>query len=432
MASIRFIVKGKKTPSQLYVRFYHSKTFEVSTKSGLLINPNHWNNKSQRFKNVAEFIPDKEIIIKRLDDLKAYIISEYNKSYLIGELVTKQWLDNKVNKFNNRPTHENDESVFFIPFIDKYIEDSKTRINPDTGLPINIRTIRKYNTTSTRLKEFETKHNIKLKHIDIGLDFFTNFVSFLSIDGKYSKTTINKYISQVKMFCNEIKIKGYNYNPEYESRRFYIKRGKTLDTYLNKDEINKIFELNIENQRQDKIRDLFIIGLWTGLRVSDFSEIERLKIVDNNILISSTVKTEAPVKIPIHPQIKRTLNKRSGNLPEFDLTPKSLENVFNKEIKVICKNAGIDEEIIGDLRNKETNRKERGIYPKYKLVASHTCRRSFITNHLNVLPDKAIMTITTHSSSEQLHRYNKKTTEEYLEQVRQHWIDEQKAKLKVV
>ena len=343
-----------------------------------MINPNHWNNKSQRFKNVAEFIPDKEIIIKRLDDLKAYIISEYNKSYLIGELVTKQWLDNKVNKFNNRPTHENDESVFFIPFIDKYIEDSKTRINPDTGLPINIRTIRKYNTTSTRLKEFETKHNIKLKHIDIGLDFFTNFVSFLSIDGKYSKTTINKYISQVKMFCNEIKIKGYNYNPEYESRRFYIKRGKTLDTYLNKDEINKIFELNIENQRQDKIRDLFIIGLWTGLRVSDFSEIERLKIVDNNILISSTVKTEAPVKIPIHPQIKRTLNKRSGNLPEFDLTPKSLENVFNKEIKVICKNAGIDEEIIGDLRNKETNRKERGIY-LLTPTGDHEARKSL--NH---------------------------------------------------
>lgn len=432
MASIRFIVKGKKTPSQLYVRFYHSKTFEVSTKSGLLINPNHWNNKLQRFKSVADFIPDKEIIIKRLDEIKAFIISEYNKSYLIGELITKQWLDNRIDRFNNRPTHENDVSIFFIPFIDKYIEDSKTRINPDSGKPINIRTIRKYNTTSTRLKEFETKHNVKLKHIDIGLDFFTNFVSFLSIEGNYSKTTINKYISQVRMFCNEIKIKGYKYNPEYESRRFYIKRGQTLDTYLNKDEINKIFNLEIKDDRLNKIRDLFIVGLWTGLRVSDFSEIERLKIVGNNILISSTIKTVAPVKIPIHPQIKSILKKRSGKLPEFNLTPKSLENLFNKEIKNICNDAGIDEEIIGDLRNKETNRKERGIYPKWKLISSHTCRRSFITNHLNVLPDKAIMTITTHSSPEQLHRYNKKTTEEYLEQVRKHWLEEQKTKLKIV
>ena len=234
------------------------------------------------------------------------------------------------------------------------------------------------------------------------------------------------------MFCNEIKVKGYNYNPEYESRRFHIKRGKTMDTYLNKNEIDRIFGLEITNERQDKIRDLFIIGLWTGLRISDFSEIERLKIVGNNILISSTVKNIAPVKIPIHPQIKSVLTKRSGKLPEFNLTPKSLENLFNKEIKNLCQEAKIDEEIIGDLRNKDTNRKERGIYPKWKLISSHTCRRSFITNHLNVFPDKAIMTITTHSSPEQLHKYNKKTTEEYLEQIREHWLEEQKAKLRVV
>ncbi|MFI0430477.1 hypothetical protein [Mariniflexile sp. HMF6888] len=42
------------------------------------------------------------------------------------------------------------------------------------------------------------------------------------------------------------------------------------------------------------------------------------------------------------------------------------------------------------------------------------------------------MTITTHSSPEQLHRYNKKTAEEYLEQVREHWEEERKAKLKVI
>lgn len=202
------------------------------------------------------------------------------------------------------------------------------------------------------------------------------------------------------MFCNEVKIKGYKYNPEYESRRFYVKRGKIIDTYLNKEEITKIYELEIDDKRQEKIRDLFIVGLWTGLRVSDFSELERLKISGNNILISATDKTNAPVKIPIHHHIKNILNRRKGKLPSFNLTPKSLENLFNKEVKKICKNAGITQEIIGDLRDKETNRDVRGIYPKFKLISSHTCRRSFVTNHLGVLPDKAIMTITTHSSIE--------------------------------
>jgi|TARA_B110000259_G_scaffold141859_1_gene159757 hypothetical protein len=106
-------------------------------------------------------------------------------------------------------------------------------------------------------------------------------------------------------------MKGYKYNPEYESSRFYIKRGETLATYLNKKEINKIFILEIKDDRLNKIKDLFIVGLWTALGVSSFSEIERLKIVGNNILIRSTVKNIAPVKIPIYPKIKSVFTKKN-------------------------------------------------------------------------------------------------------------------------
>lgn len=432
MASVRIESKGKKNPSHLYVRFYHSKDFDETTKSGILINPIHWNNKLQRFKSIADEIPDKDEISKDIEKLKTFIVSNYNTSYKKGVIITREWLDNVVNKFNNRPTHENDTSVFFVPFVKQFIEDSETRINPATGKPIEKATIRKYGTTLKRLQEFEDKRKKKLKHIDIGFKFFEDFVSFLSIEGCYKPTTMNKYFSQIKMFCDEAKIKGYNYNPEYESRRFYVKRSKVIDTYLNEEEINKIFELEIENERLDKIRDLFILGLWTGLRVSDFSELDRLQISGNNILISSTEKTNAPAKIPIHPQIRSILNKRNGELPQFNLTPKSLENLFNKKVKEICKDAGITTEIIGDLKNKETNRDERGIYPKYKLISSHTCRRSFITNHLGVLPDRAIMTITTHSSISQLHRYDKKSSEEYIEEVRRHWEAEKSKNLKIV
>ena len=432
MASVRFEAKGKKNPSHLYVRFYHSKDFDETTKSGILINPVHWNNKHQRFKSIAEEIPDKDEITEDIEKLKNFIISNYNKSYKKGVIITKDWLENMVNNFNNRPTHENDTSVFFIPFVEQFIKDSETRINPATGKPIERATIRKYGTTLKRLQEFEKKQKKRLKHIDIGFKFFKDFVSFLSIEGGYKPTTMNKYFSQIKMFCDEVKIKGHNYNPEYESRRFYVKRNKVIDTYLNEVEINKIFELEIEDERLDKIRDLFIVGLWTGLRVSDFSELDRLQISGNNILISSTEKTNAPAKIPIHPQIKSILKKRNGKLPQFTLTPKSLENLFNKKVKEICKEAEITNDIICDLRNKDTNRDERGIYPKYKLISSHTCRRSFITNHLGILPDRAIMTITTHSSIEQLHRYDKKTSEEYIEEVRRHWEAEKSKNLKVV
>jgi hypothetical protein len=68
--------------------------------------------------------------------------------------------------------------------------------------------------------------------------------------------------------------------------------------------------LEIKDDGLNKIRDLFIVGLYTALRISDFSEIERLKIVSNNILIRSTVKNIAPVKTPI-PKNKKCSYKKT-------------------------------------------------------------------------------------------------------------------------
>ncbi|MBZ9788197.1 site-specific integrase [Psychroflexus sp. CAK57W] len=432
MASLKYIVKGNKNPSHFYVRFYHSKDFDLTTKTNLLINPNHWSNKQQRFKSLAEDIPDKAEITAYTEKLKAFIISEYNKAYTQGEVMSSQWLKNKVNSFNNRPSDGADYETYFIPFVDKWIEESKVRVNMATGKTISPRTIRKYNTTVERLKEFQVEQDTKLKHSDIGLDFHRKFVSYL-VSQKYGNSTIEKYISQIKTFCREAEANGYKTNPEYKSRKFTFRRSKPLDPYLTVDEINDISKLEIEDNRLEKIRDLFIIGLWTGLRISDFKEQDRLQIVGEDILISQTQKTLAPVKIPIHPQIKTILTKRNGILPQFNLTPDALEVLFNKEIKNIAKLAGITQKIIGDKRDKKTNRNVRGIFPKHKLVSSHICRRSFVTNHYGKIPNRAIMTITTHSSEKQLMDYVKISQDEYVEMVRDHWENEEaKDNLKVV
>src|SRR5690554_3544986 len=263
MASIKFIVKGKKTVSNLYVRFYHSKEFDHTVKTGLLINANQWNNKSQRFKNVSEKIIDKSKIIEHTNNIKKLIVSEYNQAQSEGELISKLWLQNVLDHYNNRPKDGNDFEIYFTSFVEKWIEESKTRINLSTGQIIDIKTIRKYNTTLSRLKDFEKFSNMRLKHIDIGLDFHKDFVSYLSIEGRYGGTTIEKYISQIKMFCREAEICGYKINPQFKSRKFTFKREKPLDPYLNIEEINKIFHLEIEDDTLSKIKDLFIIGLWT-------------------------------------------------------------------------------------------------------------------------------------------------------------------------
>lgn len=425
MASIKLIIKTKKEPVEPYVRLFLARDKErkdIFVKSGILIpKVKYWSNRKQNFNAVSDRFP-KQKILQQINYLKEFIIIELNEAYTNGELIDKKWLEQIIGKFHKRPLNDGDDTkIYFTPFFEQFVNDSETRINISTGKKINFRTIQKYRTTLLRLKEYEQKKNSRLRHNDIGLDFHRNFVSFLSLDGNYGRSTIEKYISQIKMICREVEATGYPINSEYKSRKFTFRRQKPLDPYLNTSEIQKIFDLNIEDDRLSKIRDLFLIGLWTGLRISDFKQLSRLNIVDDNILIKSTVKTSSPVTIPIHPQVKAVLSKYENSIPKIGVTEKTLVRLFNSEIKKICKLAGIDQVILGDKKNSKTNRNERGFYPKYELVSSHICRRSFCSNHYGKLPNQAIMSITTHSSEKQFLEYVKISNEEYIEKVRAYW-----------
>lgn len=156
---------------------------------------------------------------------------------------------------------------------------------------------------------------------------------------------------------------------------------QTKDIHLTIKEIETIFNLNLStNPRLENVRDLFIIGLNIGLRVSDFLRLDLSYIKDDTIRIKAQ-KTRKIAEIPISSQIEKTLAKRNGNLPKA-----ISEQKFNEYIKEIGQLAGFTQKVQGAKMNKETKRKEKGLYPKYELMTSHICRRSFATNLYGQIP----------------------------------------------
>ncbi|MEZ4853077.1 hypothetical protein [Flavobacterium sp.] len=94
---------------------------------------------------------------------------------------------------------------------------------------------------------------------------------------------------------------GYQINPKYKHQEFSIPKNETFDIYLNENEIKQIFEYDFScSEKLDNTRDLFVIGLVTGLRVSDFLKITKDNILGNVINITTT-KTNQNLTIPIHP-----------------------------------------------------------------------------------------------------------------------------------
>ncbi len=71
--------------------------------------------------------------------------------------------------------------------------------------------------------------------------------------------------------------------------------------------------------------------------------------------------------------------------------------VFNKQIKTLCRMAGINELVSGFKNNPKTRRKEIVNAPKYEFVTSHIMRRSFASNYYGKIETPLLMNITGHS-----------------------------------
>ena len=162
-------------------------------------------------------------------------------------------------------------------------------------------------------------------------------------------------------------------------------------------------------------RDRFLIGAFTGLRVSDFTRISEANIKDNFIRIKpmkGANKTE-DVIIPLHPVILELMN--TG----FDFDAKVYDQKINKHIKDVCMMAGINELVT--ITRTEGGEKKDTTLPKYKLITTHTARRSAATNMYKAgIPSLSIMKITGHRTERSFLKYIKITAEENATMLSQH------------
>ena len=423
MANVEFKIYSNKYPVNLNVRFYHNK-IDCSTKSNIFIDKN-----DVRFKKIGLGKKSKtsvqilnEDIINKTQKLSKDILDKFKEDFPKGNTINIKWFQKIVDNFHGKADDEDDSRYFFVPFVNSYIKRAATEINPQTGKRLDSKTITRYKYTLSKIKEYEEYSGEKIRIEDVDLEFHNSFLQYLlEVCVPYGDETIKKFISQIRQFIRDAKIKGYKTSPEIDSRKFTYKAGETIDTYLDEEEIDLIYKLDLSsNLKLDNVRDLFIVGLRTGLRISDLKRINKFEISNNLIKITQLEKTDRFIEIPMHPQLKEIFEKRQGVFPEIS------EQRFNEYVKDLCEEAKITEVILGSIKNSETNRKVRGLYPKYKLIASHTCRRSFVTNLYGKaeIPDLTIMAITGHKKHSQFLDYVKTTNKEHIEKLAQHWKTE--------
>ena len=419
MAVINYLVKGKNNMSNILLRFQNGRNFDLVASTDLKVNPKNWSKPKQKVRLVAnELSKDKTNI--HLINLKHYIVKEFNNDNAEGNNIDTNWLKNKIAVFFNRPTSDKEiEKIYFAPFIKKYIEQAPTRFIKGKGKPVSKSTITKYNTTLKKLEKYEKTYKTKIKLSGLDLSFYNKFVRYLSKTEKMNSNTIGKYIRTIKSIARDAKLQGLQVHEHIDHPKFFAPTTKVTDIYLKNKEINTIFNHNFsENERLDNARDLFIIGLRTGLRISDFLQLKQTNIKEGYFEIE-TKKTGQNVVIPMHPEVKAILKKRDG------FPYKISDQKFNLYIKEISEKVGLTQMVEGSKIDSNTKRKVKGIYPKHKLVTSHICRRSFASNLYGKLPNMVIMAITDFNCFFCILKYIKITPKENAQKLHAYWQKQQ-------
>ncbi len=408
-----FTIKGKSEFVNIYVRAWNGRKIDQKTNTGLKVKFENWNDNKQQVRAKAS-AKEKDLINTTLNQLRTHIVNKHNEATIKREFTGKHWLKNCVNVFFGRVSTNEAEKIYFTDWANAYIENPAKHIYK--GERLTDRTIQKHKTTLRRLKEFEELQEIKYRFEEIDLNFYNSFLSYCRETQKLANNTIGKYIGDIKKWCKLIELEGLPISPQYKHTNFIVPTNRTRDVYLTDKEINAVFEYDFKQSlRLDNARNLFIIGLRTGLRISDFMRLKNINIQSGFIEIE-TQKTNEPVIIPLHPQIKAIINRNGGKLPHAISAQK-----FNEYVKEVCKLAGIDEQTEGAKMNPKTKRKETGIFPKYALISSHTCRRSFASNLYGKLPNMTIMAVTGHRTETQFLKYIKISKKQHAEKLAEHY-----------
>ena len=417
-----------KCETSIFARISYSG-YQLKCYTPETIDPKYWNKETKlakqtdRFKEYPEFN-------QRLKNWKTDVANLYrtwvndNGGNIPNPETLKGLIDREISKKELIPEMDN---TFFGSF-KNIIEQTKkgVRLHPKTGKPIAINTLKTYITTFKHLTEFQSTIKKKIDFSTINLDFYSDYTEYL-MRGKrlnpktqkleplnLSTNTIGKHIQIIKLILNEATERGINANLQFKSKRFLTVREKADSIYLNETEIKELEALELNNQRLERVLDLFVIGCYTGLRYSDYS-ILKPEMIKDGFIETTQVKTGEPIVIPIHSTVERILAKYEGKLPPSISNQKT--NDYLKEIgeKLDCLKIQTSKTFT------KGGVKVIANYSKWELLSTHTARRSFATNeYLAGTPALTIMAITGHKTEKAFLRYIKLTPKEHAKLMQLH------------
>ncbi|MCM4162984.1 MULTISPECIES: tyrosine-type recombinase/integrase [unclassified Arenibacter] len=372
-----------------------NKKFVYSTGESIL--PSEWDFQLRQPNDItgrSSRAQNHRSIKMQLDRYSNYFLELVNRFKHIGEELD---IETTRNHFN---THFKKTKPLSNKFFEVYEVFLETKRNDFSGNANSPSTIARYKYNKKLLKMFQEYSKKQLNINKLDLEFYNAFINYCVTVMEHSANTLRRNVGLFKTFMNWALENEYTYNTDFKKFKSPSPQA-TQEVALTLDQVKVIFDHDFSNNlKLERVRDLFVFGCATGMRISNYSSVKKEDIINGHIQVVDAKNKTKNLKIPLNDFSMAILEKYNYELPKIS-TQK-----FNKYIKEVFIAAKFNDMVkkttrVGNVVTEVTEEFNQR-------VSSHTARRSFITIMKNKkIPDKVIMEFTGHRSLEVFNKYYK-------------------------
>lgn len=292
-------------------------------------------------------------------------------------------------------------------YLRTYLEQAEKGVRKtQKGLNFSKGTVKSIRTVLNLIVDFQSKSDRVYSFDDIDYEFRTKFMDFLYNERGYNVNTAAKCLNILVTVLAAAEAEGLHTNRKCLGRQFKAKRIEVDSVYLTREELVALVQADISHmsRNHEVARDVFMVGVYTAQRVSDYNNIcpeNIIRSADGGVVINlRQKKTGVWVSVPAREELRQILEKYEYSLPHIP------EKTINICIKEVAKVAGIDTPVTIETTSGGVLGHE--VHPKYELIHTHTARRTAATlMYLAGMDVFNICAVTGHSSIAMLKKYIK-------------------------
>lgn len=253
-------------------------------------------------------------------------------------------------------------------------------------------TRKKYRTLARHLADFGDR---PLERMDAAA--VEAFARNLIAEGM-ANASVTKYLKALRAFLRWAARSGH-YHGDGDKTLPRLKDGGNPVVYLTIDELRRMETIDLQGTAA-AVRDVFVFCCYTGLRFSDAARLRREDDHGDHIEVV-TVKTGERVSVDLNRHARAILDRWRRGDKALPAISNQKSNEYLKTIAHACRIV----EPVTRVRWSGSRRKDE-VVEKWRLVTTHTARRTFVVTALTLgIPAEVVMRWTGHSGWEAMKPY---------------------------